>query len=43
MSELLVRGVRPYGTGDPVDLRIADGVITEIGRASCRERVFITV
>jgi dihydroorotase len=31
MTALLVRGVRPYGTGDPVDLRIADGVLTEIG------------
>ncbi len=31
MRALLVRGVRPYGTGDPVDLRIADGVLTEIG------------
>jgi dihydroorotase len=28
---VLVRGVRPYGEGDPVDLRIADGVIAEIG------------
>jgi dihydroorotase len=31
MTTLLVRGVRPYGVGDPVDLRIADTVITEIG------------
>jgi dihydroorotase len=28
---VLVRGVRPYGEGDPVDIRIADGLITEIG------------
>ncbi|HVV20231.1 MAG TPA: dihydroorotase [Pseudonocardiaceae bacterium] len=31
MSVTLVRGVRPYGEGDPVDVRIADGVIAEIG------------
>jgi dihydroorotase len=31
VRELLVRGVRPYGEGDPVDLRIAGGVIAEIG------------
>jgi dihydroorotase len=29
--ELLLTGVRPYGEGEPVDLRIAEGVITEIG------------
>jgi dihydroorotase len=28
---VLVRGVRPYGDGDPVDIRIADGLIAEIG------------
>ncbi len=28
---LLLRGVRPYGEGDPVDLLVADGVIAEIG------------
>ncbi|HEY0804722.1 MAG TPA: dihydroorotase, partial [Pseudonocardiaceae bacterium] len=28
---LLLTGVRPYGEGDPVDLRITDGVIAEIG------------
>jgi dihydroorotase len=31
VTELLVRGARPYGEGDPVDLRIDDGVIAEIG------------
>ncbi|HEX5405683.1 MAG TPA: dihydroorotase [Pseudonocardiaceae bacterium] len=31
MNELLVRGVLPYGDGEPVDLRIAGGVIAEIG------------
>ena len=28
---LLLRGVRPYGEGEPVDLLARDGVITEIG------------
>jgi dihydroorotase len=32
MTELLLTGVSPYGDGDPVDLRIADGVIAEIGQ-----------
>jgi dihydroorotase len=31
MTALMLTGVRPYGEGDPVDLRIAGGVITEIG------------
>lgn len=31
MNDVLVRGARPYGEGDPVDVRIADGVIAEIG------------
>ena len=31
MSELLIRNVRPYGEGDPVDLLVRDGVIAEIG------------
>lgn len=30
-GSLLVRGVRLYGEGDPVDVRIDDGIITEIG------------
>jgi dihydroorotase len=30
-TPLLVRGIRPYGEGDPVDLRIAEGLIAEIG------------
>ncbi|GAB2633297.1 dihydroorotase [Nocardia goodfellowii] len=29
--ELLLRGVRPYGEGDPVDVLVRDGVIAEIG------------
>jgi dihydroorotase len=28
---LLIRGVRLYGEGDPVDLRVADGVLAEVG------------
>ena len=28
---LLLRGLRPYGTGDPVDLLARDGVIAELG------------
>ena len=28
---LLLRGIRPYGVGDPVDLLIRDGVIAELG------------
>jgi dihydroorotase len=28
---LTIRGARLYGTGEPVDVRVADGVITEIG------------
>ncbi|MDQ3403147.1 MAG: dihydroorotase [Actinomycetota bacterium] len=31
MSALLIRGVRPYGEGDPVDLLVRDGVIADIG------------
>ncbi|NUT92059.1 MAG: dihydroorotase [Saccharothrix sp.] len=31
MSTLIIRGVRPYGEGDPVDVLIRDGVIAEIG------------
>jgi dihydroorotase len=30
-QRLLLSGVRPYGEGEPVDLRCADGVIAEIG------------
>jgi dihydroorotase len=29
---LVIRGVRLYGEGDPVDVLVADGVITEIGQ-----------
>ncbi|HJC29530.1 MAG TPA: dihydroorotase [Candidatus Dietzia intestinipullorum] len=28
---LLLRSVRPYGEGDPVDVLVVDGIITEIG------------
>ena len=28
---LLLRGVRPYGSGDPVDLLVRNGVIAELG------------
>jgi dihydroorotase len=28
---LLLRGIRPYGAGDPVDLLVRDGVIAELG------------
>jgi len=28
---LLLRGIRPYGVGDPVDLLVSDGVIAELG------------
>ena len=31
-SSVLLRQVRLYGTGEPVDVLIADGVIAEIGR-----------
>lgn len=31
MSELLIRRVRPYGEGEPVDVRIVDGTIVAIG------------
>ncbi|MGH3826501.1 MAG: hypothetical protein ACRDQX_04905, partial [Pseudonocardiaceae bacterium] len=28
---LVVRGIRPYGAGEPVDLLVRDGVIAELG------------
>jgi dihydroorotase len=31
VNVVLVRGVRPYGEGDPVDLLVSDGLIAEIG------------
>ncbi|MFD9737529.1 dihydroorotase [Umezawaea sp. NPDC059074] len=31
MNPLLLKGVRPYGEGDPVDVLVRDGVIAEIG------------
>ncbi len=30
-SAVLIRGVRLYGEGDPVDVLVADGQIAEIG------------
>jgi dihydroorotase len=30
MTSILLRGVRPYGAGDPVDVLLGDGVIREI-------------
>ncbi|WP_024873697.1 dihydroorotase [Saccharomonospora piscinae] len=30
-NDVLLRRVRPYGTGEPVDVLIADGVIVELG------------
>ncbi|XVV01476.1 dihydroorotase [Actinosynnema sp. CA-248983] len=31
MNPVIIRGVRPYGEGDPVDVLVRDGVIAEIG------------
>lgn len=31
MNTLIIRGVRPYGEGDPVDVLVRDGIIAEIG------------
>ncbi|HEY1573986.1 MAG TPA: dihydroorotase [Pseudonocardiaceae bacterium] len=39
MTTLVLRGVRPYGEGDPVDLRIAGGVIDEIGTGLTADEV----
>jgi dihydroorotase len=30
-ADLLIRGVRPYGQGEPVDVLVRDGVVAEIG------------
>ena len=30
-GDLLIRGARPYGAGDPVDVLVRDGVVAEIG------------
>jgi dihydroorotase len=30
-GDLLIRGVRPYGEGEPVDVLVRDGVVAEIG------------
>src|ERR671920_2519617 len=30
-ADLLIRGARPYGEGDPVDVLVRDGVVAEIG------------
>lgn len=37
MSEVVIRGARLYGEGDPVDLVIAGGVIADIGVAGSAE------
>ncbi|MBY8848123.1 dihydroorotase, partial [Saccharothrix sp. MB29] len=34
MSPLIIRGVRPYGEGDPVDVLVRDGVIAAIGEVA---------
>ncbi|AUI57881.1 dihydroorotase [Amycolatopsis sp. BJA-103] len=31
MTTVLIKGARPYGEGDPVDVLVEDGVITDIG------------
>ena len=31
-ADLLIRGARPYGEGEPVDVLVRDGVVAEIGR-----------
>ncbi|MEV5647501.1 dihydroorotase [Nocardia sp. NPDC052254] len=31
MSDLVIRGVRPYGEGEPVDVLVRDGVIVAVG------------
>lgn len=31
MNELVITGARPYGEGEPVDIRIVEGTIAEIG------------
>lgn len=36
-TEVLIRGARLYGEGDPVDLRTADGIIAGIGPAGTME------
>ena len=54
MSHLLLRGGRPWGSAAPADILVRNGVIetvgdgiedpeAEVGRASCRERVWIPV
>jgi dihydroorotase len=30
-ADLLIRGARPYGEGDPVDVLVRDGVVTDVG------------
>ncbi|MBV7706367.1 dihydroorotase [Nocardia nova] len=34
MSDLVIRGVRPYGEGEPVDVLVRDGVIVALGARS---------
>src|SRR5918997_1263478 len=31
-ADLLIRGARPYGEGDPVDVLVRDGIVVEIGQ-----------
>jgi dihydroorotase len=37
MTTLVLRGVRPYGEGDPVDVLVRDGVIAELGTVDAGE------
>jgi dihydroorotase len=37
VSRLVIKGVRPYGEGDPVDVLVEDGVITDIGALEVTE------
>ncbi|PRX46078.1 dihydroorotase [Prauserella shujinwangii] len=37
MSEILIKGARRYGEGDPVDVLVADGVLAEIGSPAAPE------
>ncbi|NKY51200.1 dihydroorotase [Nocardia vermiculata] len=34
MSDLVIRGARPYGAGEPVDVLVRDGVIVALGAAA---------
>ncbi|MFD9892754.1 dihydroorotase [Amycolatopsis sp. NPDC059027] len=39
MSPVLIKGARPYGEGDPVDVLVEDGVITAIGSVKAADGV----